>query len=486
VVQRGGPSAFTDYTNQLLQRWGISQNAKQEWMPFFRAWSLYADRCFTGNPPDEAKDLPPLSSSHYLDHLEVFRDLFESGKLDADMEASDCKFQGLVVVVSMQRETAEAAADAISKHLGGARRMDGLSEVKQPVMAGACETGRGLVCSAIVEDGFGPVRKLLKSFANFISVVIFQCSDAEIDELSLPTDRKGKFNSMLKGWRKTTCARVIELPGSSLFKSDPSDDDAEISPSSDFLEMISTLNQASEIDERPGLLVFFPAIPGCGKSSWVSGIEEELKAFLQSPESGTPRNLVVQIGDKTKEKFWNLVKHTRINDRSCVFIADKNAPEGIWSQIGLICTATKAMAVPVLPDPMALRTTRVEGMRKPDGTFVESCTHLYPFSLPYLAVCMTRVMDRPAGAHVGKLDSSTPRACMVVVKFFSLYRKITADEFLATLTSKLASAKTLVKPSPIEVPFFASESTSESLPSALEEILIEAIQAQVRLRSVIR
>jgi hypothetical protein len=240
------------------------------------------------------------------------------------------------------------------------------------------------------------------------------------------------------------------------------------------------LKKASDIDERPGLLVFFPGIPGCGKSVWTAGVENAVTAALRAPENGNPRNLVVKIGDKTTGKFWPLVKQIRINDRSGILIADKNAPPAIWGQIGEICSATKAVPVPVLVDSMALRTTRVQELRKPDGTVAGDVTHLYPFSLAFLAVCIARVMDRDAGTHPGKLDSSTTRACMVVVKFYGFYRKLSADDFAATLASKLSDSHTMTAPSPIEIPFFASESASDPLPCDLEEVLLEAIQAQVR------
>ena len=413
----------------------------------------------------------------------MFRGLLESGKLRGkDNDESGCIFQGLVVIVALRCEAATAVADVVAHHLGRARRIDGVAQLKQPVMAGACESGRGLVCSAAADEGFGPVRKLLKNYANFISVVLFQCTETDIADLLLPENQHKKLTSVLKGWRQTTCARVIELPRSSLFTDNSNGEEPKYSdarPSADFIDMISILNKASDIDERSGLLVFFPEIPGCGKSAWVAGVEKDLTDCFRSPQNGKPRNVVVKIGDNTTGKFWMLVKQIRISDRSCIMIADKNAPQSVWSQIGDICSSTKAVPVPVVVDSMALRTTRVQGMRKPDGTIVGDFVHLYPFSLPFLAVCVTRVMNRAAGTHAGKLDSSTARACMIVVKFFGFYRRLSADDFLAILASKLSSAKELAAPSPVEVPFFSSESGNESLPGDLEEILVEAVQAQV-------
>jgi len=463
-------------------------------MPFFRAWAQYAQQCFSGKPPRDAKDLPPLSDSYYLDHLRLFTDLYKSGKFVADGEiVSRCKFQGLVVVVSFSQKAAEAVADYIANQLGGAERINDVNQLKPSAMLSACESGRGLVCSAVVEDGPGAVRKLCKNFSDFISVVVFGCSDLEISKLLVPNQEEKKLLGFLRSWRKMACARVIELPGSSFFGEAYSheDDDLDgagnddIQPSSDFFEMLSTLDKSSEIDERPGILVFFPAIPGCGKSAWVAGAKKALNGILppKSSDEGTKqRNLIVQIGDQTKEKFWPLVKRTRLKDRPSIYIADKNAPVSVWNSIGEICAATKALAVPVLPDGSALRTTQIEGVRLPDGS-IEEAVHFYPFSLQFLAVCMARVIERPPGSHAGKLDASTSRACMIVVSFFSFYRKITADEFLETLTARLTSAGAIVTPSPIEVPFFGSG--EDAIPDDLELVMKEALQAQVRSEKIV-
>jgi hypothetical protein len=479
VLRQGGPPAFSKYVTGLLSKWGISQSAQQTWLPFFRAWAVYAKLCLDGKPPtEEAKALPTLDESNYLGHLELFQELYERGDIMIDNEVSkDCLLRGLLVVVALERETADRVAACIAEQLGGARRIHGVDQIAADVMVMSCESGKGHVCSAVVDDGPSGVRKLCKNYADFISIAIFQCSEDDIARSLLP--QQNKTSGFLKGWRKTRCAKIYELEGGSMDgDAMETDDNLSFETSDTFREMLAELKRNSVVDERPGLLVFFPGIPGCGKSAYSGVDEKELQEVLDGKEDTPSRKLIVQVGDKTNEKYWPLVRRMRLKDRSSVYIADKNVPRTSWGMVGDICAATKALAVPVIPDRRALRTTRIEGLRKPDGTLVSDRVHVYPFSLPYLAVCVARIMDRPAGSHAGKLDSSTARACMVVVKFFSLYRNLSADEFVDDLTAKFSEAGALVSSDPIEVPFFR-ENGDEKLPDDLEGILEEALRCQV-------
>jgi hypothetical protein len=435
-----------------------------------------------GDRMEEAKDLPPLTEYYYLDHLELFQVLYKAGRCtaSAETEASDCLLQGVVIVISARLESAKIVADYIAEQLGRAKRIDEVRQVTERFMGRACERGMGYVCAAVVQDGTGGIRKLLTKYADFVSIVLFQCSEVDISGL-LPAEEVKKAENMMIGWRKTRCARVIELPGSSLF--DPDDMDTgekrSLRPLDTFSEMLLQLKRSPDVDERPGILVFFPSVPGSGKSACVTGIDKEVANALVSVDNKPDRNIFVQVGDTTKEKFWPLVKRTRQRDCSCIYIADKNAPSSAWGTVANICSTTKALAVPVLPDASAIRTTRIVGMRKPDGSFIAEAVHIYPFSLQYLAVCIARVMERTEGSHAGKLDRSTARACMIVVKFFALYRAMSADNFFDKLTTNLSSAGALVTPAPIEIPFFRQGSGTKSLPEDLEQVLIEALRAQV-------
>ena len=78
VLKNEGTNRFISYTNNLLSKWGISDDAQRTWKPFFRAWAKYASARLLRQLPDE-RNLPQLSSSCYLDHLKRFTRKYEGG-----------------------------------------------------------------------------------------------------------------------------------------------------------------------------------------------------------------------------------------------------------------------------------------------------------------------------------------------------------------------------------------------------------------------
>jgi hypothetical protein len=133
-------------------------------------------------------------------------------------------------------------------------------------------------------------------------------------------------------------------------------------------------------------------------------------------------------------------------------------------------------SVSVLPDEGALATTEIRGIQQLDGTVDEQKQHVYPFSLAYLAVCMARVLARPPGTHAGKLDSGTKRACLIVTKFYSLYRRIAADELLETMQEKFGREGALLASPPIKLSFYKSPEAAGDLPTEVKDILVEALK----------
>jgi len=107
-------------------------------------------------------------------------------------------------------------------------------------------------------------------------------------------------------------------------------------------------------------------------------------------------------------------------------------------------------------------------------THAQSC---YPFSLQYLAMCMLRVLTRPAGSHNGKLDGETVNACMIVVKFYSLYRGISADDMNSSILDRVAFNYTEGDCRIVTVPFFKDGCDLE-LPSDLRDCLLDALHLQ--------
>jgi hypothetical protein len=72
---------------------------------------------------------------------------------------------------------------------------------------------------------------------------------------------------------------------------------------------------------------------------------------------------------------------------------------------------------------------------------------------------------------------------MVVVKFFTLYRGISADELLQSIRRALQREGAVISFAPIRVPFFAQTNLPD-LPSELVDALHDAIRIQVRIISM--
>jgi hypothetical protein len=512
---------------KLMTIWGISSEAKAKWQPFFRAWGKYAHWCLLGQTNQyTTTSIPILSDAFYLEHLEHFTKLYESGQFeDDDQLTSTSTFRGLVFIVGLTQERADLAADVISERLGGLCRRRGVSDLTPNDWNSACLfRERGMICSTAVDEPTSFVRKQTNVYGEEMFGVLVGCDNTAVKLLTTkgtkdgvsPTNAKsaesylaievvedGKVSAnensaqtsvdtrqlegKIKAWRATRFARVFEVSDSELFDTSVVDTENEnvLKCNGDAIQSLTAqLTKASNAlpqrDDRPGLLLFFPGIPGSGKSTLCSpAMEVELRRKIKEMDelelngkdddcSSPSRALIIRSGDNVKKKYWPLVKVEKAKNPASVYIADKNSPPSAWSSVGQVCASTHGVAVPVIPDDNALHTTLVEGANH------------YPFSLHYLAVCMSRVMARPASSHAGNLDSCTDLACMVVVKFFGLYRGTCANELLSSIHIALQREGAMISLDPIRVPFFAQRHVPD-LPSELVDALHDAIRIQVRI-----
>ncbi|XP_010253547.1 PREDICTED: uncharacterized protein LOC104594775 [Nelumbo nucifera] len=164
--------------------------------------------------------------------------------------------------------------------------------------------------------------------------------------------------------------------------------------------------------KREGLIVFFPGIPGCAKSSLC-------KAILKVPGGlGDGRPISSLMGDLIKGRYWPKVAEERRKRPYSVTLADKNAPnEEVWRQIEDMCQSTRASAVPIIPDS--------------EGNYSN------PYSLDALAVFMFRVLQRVN--HPGNLDNASPNAGYVLLKFYHLYEGKNRKEFESNLVHRFGA-----------------------------------------------
>ncbi|KQJ83582.1 tRNA ligase 1 [Brachypodium distachyon] len=160
------------------------------------------------------------------------------------------------------------------------------------------------------------------------------------------------------------------------------------------------------VSKTEGLIVFFPGIPGCAKSTLC-------KEILEMPGGlGDNRPLHSLTGDLIGGRYWQKVADKQKEEPFRITLANKNAPnKKVWQQIEYICRTTKAADVSVISDS--------EG------------TDTNPFSLEALAVFMFRVLQRVN--HDGHLDEALWNAGYVLLKFYNLYEGKSRSEFESEL-----------------------------------------------------
>ena len=471
TLKQSRADSFMQYTSNLLSKWGMSVEAREKWLPYFQSWAEYASPRLLGRVPEDGSDMPELTSDNYLDHLERFNGLIQSGEIKMG-HAKDA-FRGFVVVVAPKAKHSKLVADLVAQEVGCKVRYSGTEGVPPNPLG-------GLVCDVSIEDDRpGRFHKFFNDRGVGTSIIFVGCSDNEIkDCVDFGDFRiiKGKLN----GWKKLSACFSAELslcaiPNDAAMQVEREQTTPDLSEDLQMIVLGLQESGPSNSSESPGILVFFPQIPGCGKSSVVNADgEKELEKFLD--EQGSKRKLQCRMGDKTQGKFWNIVRKEKAKDKSGVYIADKNVPSPTWDLLANVCADTSAIGVPIIPG-NALKTEVIEGVRFPDGFVSMKRSHTFPFRLHYLAVCMLRVYSRKGGSHPGKLDSSTKRACLIVVMFYCLYDRLSADDFLEMMKTDFERNNAFLARDPVEVPFFR-QSEPKELPSGLRDLLVEAIRAQ--------
>ena len=344
-------------------------------------------------------------------------------------------------------------------------------------------TGSGLVCACNIKEGVGKVKNLLPKYENSMFVIFLGCSEDEIDGSvdHLNNKERKQVKGMLRSWRKLNINRVKDMSLASVRNmiSSQVDDPEKNKRGSGIQNLFTELRDFSSSlprnDNRPGALIFFPCIPGFGKSTITDLRGDDLEKINLSNKG---RKVKVLSSDSLKQKFWPQVRQEKVGDTSSIFIADKNAPPNAWDTVSSICDGARNKAISILPSGAALRTTEVEGgielLTPNTSKKISYVKHYYPFSLQYLAVCITRVLNRSRGTHAGGLDKSTADACMIVIKFYCLYRNISSENLVHRLSNLGGDQSNSVICS---VPFFKDD-IDMTLPQDLHDSISDGIRLQ--------
>ena len=448
ILRQSGIAAFENHAITQLVKWGVSDASVRKWVPFFKGWARYC------SSPD-ANNLPQLTEKTYLHHYNKYDELYASGMFSPTDQTSS--FPGLIVVVGLSKDKLKTLSQAMSKVLNCSKEAD-IDKITDKDVLLAMQPSGGLVCVAAVDSGCRNIRKLARQNHEAIYIIMIE---GEVSKQSDPNVKKIK--GMTESWKKTKCNMIFDLPKESTMQSDLQTTIAYLHSNDAAKEVMSKLKRClkdtAKSDERPGLIVYFPSIPGSGKSSLCKDIDSDRTLACD-------RHLQLLEGDQVKKqgegKFYDVAEKLLLtNPCSSITVLDKNVPPISFSAIHKLCVERKCIPLPILPMGM-------------DDTLVDnSC---YPFSLQNLAVCISRVLQRQPNTHSGKVDSATDNACMICVKYYCLYRNMTE----AILKEKLHMVGGYQGKEIVKVPFFKKDVSSLDLPPDLKTVIEDAIILQTQ------
>lgn len=180
-------------------------------------------------------------------------------------------------------------------------------------------------------------------------------------------------------------------------------------------------------------VITFPAIPGSGKSTLASEKIRRRIAELTGYDVSFRDGDDPALKDKFWPKMWDHINSLPLYDGKYLIIASKNAPVGgkgdLYKDIREKCPAGVKFAV---------------GLAEEGGI----APHGFPFSLEYLALCMSRVVRRTEKDHNGLFGLD---AWKISTMFYNLYAGLSRRDMLkriAVLTESVIDLPVVSKKAP--------------------------------------
>jgi len=211
----------------------------------------------------------------------IFSKLYKEGKAPKPAKPN---YEGAVIVVAPQQGDAEGAASVISQILG----------VKaSPLAPDTLLIGSICYCSI-----FCSVHKLTKKrigqMSDNLSIIFLGFDEEDLKATLAEGKDRGKALGFSKSWKNYDCAQRIDLHLKDIPNSAENVDCKD--------EFSSCIRQLKSVVERDtdeksrGILVFFPGLPGCGKSTIVENLKKAQHLALKE-EVASARKLHVLEGD---------------------------------------------------------------------------------------------------------------------------------------------------------------------------------------------
>jgi hypothetical protein len=190
---------------------------------------------------------------------------------------------------------------------------------------------KGYVCGTSLDNGPGVTVKIARDLAlkgHNIFLILVGCNDRELQQNNDASINAKKLRGLAAGWRKCNCKKLIEIPREILFSNDN-----KISVLNFELERMRKCEQllllyeelekskkSSHDNGKVGALLFFPTIPGSGKSALCGYFEQE-RNCNDSFQKLKDREVIVRESDSTKGKYYPIVKREKCFNPSSIYVS---------------------------------------------------------------------------------------------------------------------------------------------------------------------
>lgn len=218
-------------------------------------------------------------------------------------------------------------ARAISSELGYLNLWDDSSSISEEHLFDG-----GYIIGTSLDNGPGVNIRTVKDLSangHNIYLVLVGCSATEIEQQLLERNNAKKLLGLASGWRKIIYKELIEIPRERFFTNESA---SAASPTEigqvQSCEELSKLFQALEKDKnstnkarKTGVFIFFPSIPGSGKSSLCEVFKPHLlNCETECYEKLKDREIAVKVADNTKGKYYLQASREKCLKPSSIYV----------------------------------------------------------------------------------------------------------------------------------------------------------------------
>jgi len=200
----------------------------------------------------------------------------------------------------------------------------------------------GYIIGTSIDYGPGANIKTVRDLSgkgHNVFLVLVGCTAAEIEKSTYASANAKKLIGIASGWKKCNCKEIIEIPRERFFTDNSehsvaSFDVGRLKSCQELAQLYQTLEKSkksSTDDGKIGALIFFPSIPGSGKSSLCECLKpHQLTDGSEYYEKLKDRDIVVKEGDNTMGKYYPLVTREKCMKPSSIYVSSISSIHESW------------------------------------------------------------------------------------------------------------------------------------------------------------